>query len=149
MVRFSPFCVLALAVSFVSIVVAQPDGGMGEPELFDNSTTPVPELIDDNSTTPEPELINSTTSGPSSMLVMAPTAAPSANAMPVSMVLEPTASLAPSSGSDVEGPLTTVDDFILNDPDLTTLAAAFNQSGLVGVLCNDCNFTVFAYVTRS
>jgi uncharacterized surface protein with fasciclin (FAS1) repeats len=39
---------------------------------------------------------------------------------------------------------TVIDDIILEEDDLSTLAAAFNASGLVGVLCPDCNYTLFA-----
>jgi uncharacterized surface protein with fasciclin (FAS1) repeats len=41
-------------------------------------------------------------------------------------------------------PLMTVDELVLSDPDTTTLAAAFTASGLLGVLCQNCNYTVFA-----
>ena len=40
--------------------------------------------------------------------------------------------------------LPTIDTIILNDPNLTTLAVAFETAGLVGRLCTTCNFTVFA-----
>ena len=40
--------------------------------------------------------------------------------------------------------LPTLDDIILTDPDLTTLAVAFETAELVGLLCTICNFTTFA-----
>jgi transforming growth factor-beta-induced protein len=40
--------------------------------------------------------------------------------------------------------LSNIDSIILNDPNLSTLAEAFEASGLVGVLCNNCNYTTFA-----
>lgn len=40
--------------------------------------------------------------------------------------------------------LPTLDDIILSDPDLTTMAAAFETAELVGRLCTTCNFTAFA-----
>ena len=40
--------------------------------------------------------------------------------------------------------LPTIDNIILNDPNLTTLAVAFETAGLVGRLCTNCNYTTFA-----
>jgi uncharacterized surface protein with fasciclin (FAS1) repeats len=40
--------------------------------------------------------------------------------------------------------LPTLDDIILSDPDLTTMAVAFEKAELVGRLCTTCNFTAFA-----
>jgi transforming growth factor-beta-induced protein len=45
--------------------------------------------------------------------------------------------------------LPTIDTIILNDPNLTTLAVAFESAGLVGRLCTTCNFTVFAPVNEA
>lgn len=42
-----------------------------------------------------------------------------------------------------DGDLPTIDEIFLTNGNLTTLAAAFNLSGLVGALCTDCNFTAF------
>lgn len=38
----------------------------------------------------------------------------------------------------------TIDTIVLNDPNLTTLAVAFKTADLVGRLCTNCNYTVFA-----
>ena len=40
--------------------------------------------------------------------------------------------------------LPTIDDIILTDSNLTTLAAAFEAAQLVDRLCTTCNFTAFA-----
>ena len=40
--------------------------------------------------------------------------------------------------------LPSLDDIILSDSDLTTMAAAFETAELVGILCTTCNFTAFA-----
>ena len=45
--------------------------------------------------------------------------------------------------------LLTIDNVIRNDPNLTTLAAAFETAGLVGQLCNNCNYTVFAPINEA
>ena len=36
-----------------------------------------------------------------------------------------------------------IDDLILSNPNLTTLALAFETANLVGALCTDCNYTIF------
>jgi uncharacterized surface protein with fasciclin (FAS1) repeats len=47
---------------------------------------------------------------------------------------------------ELQSSLPTIDTIVLNDPNLTTLALAFETAGLVGQLCNNCNYTAFAPV---
>lgn len=55
------------------------------------------------------------------------------------------ATVPPSANTtDPGADLGTVDEIILQEEDLSTLAAAFDAAGLVGVICPDCNFTLFA-----
>ena len=119
MVCFSHVFAWAL-VGAPFLVAAQPGGEQGGDmmEMLEDNTTMVE--IMDNMTTTEPAPIEATS----------PSQAPTSSQGPVMMI------------DDL--PLMTVDEIVLSDPDTTTLAAAFKASGLLGVLCENCNYTVFA-----
>ena len=87
------------------------------------------EMLEDNTTMVE-IMDNMTTTEPAPIEATSPSQAPTSSQGPVMMI------------DDL--PLMTVDEIVLSDPDTTTLAAAFKASGLLGVLCENCNYTVFA-----
>lgn len=119
MVYFFFVCVWAL-VGAPLLVVGQPNGEqVGDMKRMMEENTTVVEIMD-----------NSTTTEPAATDAISPSPAPTSSKGPVMKI------------DDL--PLMTVDEVILSDPDITTLAAAFNASGLIGVLCENCNYTVFA-----
>ena len=92
------------------------------------------EMLEDNTTMVD-IMDNTTTTEPTATEATSPSPAPTSLQGPVTLI------------DDL--PRMTVDEVILSDPDTTTLAAAFKASGLLGVLCENCNYTVFAYVLKN